>query len=231
MHLRKSSERRLWLSLASVAEKKIPHLDVLAGPNGGGKSSIVGAALIRQGVEYFNPDEAAARINAANPHLSLAEAQSAAWYEGRRLLERAIAERLDYAFETTLGGNTITSLLEQAMSFGTEVRVWYVALASADLHISRVRARVAKGGHDIPEERIRERYSRSILNLIRLMPELTELWVYDNTQQADPHKGETPEPLLIVHLKRGELENICELVSTPRWAKPIVIAALRMAGE
>ena len=79
--------------------------------------------LIEQGIEYFNPDEAAARIRAANPSISQDEAQSAAWYEGKRLLERSIAERLDYAFETTLGGNTIPALLEKALSVGIEVRI------------------------------------------------------------------------------------------------------------
>src|SRR5687767_15266725 len=71
--------------------------------------------LIEEGVEYFNPDEAAELIRVANPGITLEESQSAAWDEGRRLLERAINERLDYAFETTLGGRTIPALLEKAM--------------------------------------------------------------------------------------------------------------------
>jgi len=63
--------------------------------------------MFRQaGADYFNPDEATARILAANPDISTADANSAAWHEGKRLLERAIAERLDFAFETTLGGHT-----------------------------------------------------------------------------------------------------------------------------
>jgi len=199
---------------------------VLAGTNGAGKSSIAGAMLIEEGVEYFNPDEAAELIRLANPGITLEESQSAAWDEGRRLLERAINERLDYAFETTLGGRTIPTLLEKAMEVGTEVRIWYVGLTNVELHITRVLARVKKGGHDIPEERIRERYARSILNLIHLMPKLTELRVYDNSVEADPHTDATPEPRLIVHLNRGKLRNVCELASTPEWAKPIVLRAL-----
>lgn len=207
---------------------QIPRFYVLAGTNGGGKSSIAGALLTEQGVSYFNPDEAAALLGAANPQLSLEETQSMAWQQGKRLLERAIAERLDYAFESTLGGNTITSLLDNAMSSGVEVRIWYVGLASPELHIARVRARVARGGHDIPEQRIRERYTRSLLNLICLMPKLTELRVFDNTIEADPHTGAVPKPKLLVHLDHGKLVSVCELASTPAWAKPIVLAALRV---
>jgi predicted ABC-type ATPase len=203
-----------------------PRIYVLAGTNGAGKSSIAGAMLIEEGVEYFNPDEAAELIRVANPGITLEEAQSAAWDEGRRLLERAINERLDYAFETTLGGRTIPALLEKAMEVGIEVRIWYVGLTNAELHIARVRARAKRGGHDIPEERIRQRYPRSVFNLIQLVPKLTELRVYDNSVEADPHTGATPEPKLIVHLNRGKLLDVCELASTPKWAKPIILAAL-----
>jgi len=206
----------------------IPRIYVLAGTNGAGKSSIAGAMLLEHGVEYFNPDDAAAMIGAANPGISLPEAQSAAWHEGKRLLERAIAERLDYAFETTLGGTTIPALLKRAS--GVEVRVWYVGLASPELHIARVRARVTRGGHDVPEEKIRERYARSLLNLIRLMPKLTELRLYDNSFEADPETGAMPQPQLIVHVDEGKLASVCELASTPDWAKPVVLRALQISA-
>lgn len=54
------------------------------------------------GANYFNPDEAARKIADANPGMTMPEANGAAWNEGRRLLERAIAERLDLVLETTL---------------------------------------------------------------------------------------------------------------------------------
>ena len=50
--------------------------------------------------------------------------------------------------------------------------------------------------------------------------------MYENSVEADPHTGATPEPRLIVHLNRGKLLNVCELASTPEWAKPIVLTAL-----
>src|ERR1039458_157785 len=109
-----------------------PCIYVLAGANGAGKSSLGGAALLQHGVEYFNPDEAARRILAANPTIIQEDATSAAWHEGKRLLERAITERLNFAFETALGGNTIPALLERALESGIEVRVWYVGLNTPD---------------------------------------------------------------------------------------------------
>lgn len=187
----------------------------------------MGALLLQNGVEFFDPDHAARRILSANPGISQAEANAAAWHEGKRLLERAIAEKLDFAMETTLGGKTIANLLDKALSEGIEVRIWYVGLDGVELHIARVRKRVARGGHDIPEARIRERYVKSRINVIRLLPRLTELLLYDNSAEADPHAGKVPEPTLILHMVGGRAKEMCQLIRVPQWAKPIVAAALK----
>jgi predicted ABC-type ATPase len=179
------------------------------------------------GGEYYNPDEAAKRLMAARPGLKQSEANAAAWHQGRRLLERAIAERLDFAFETTLGGSTLARLLAQAAEKGAEVHMLYIGLSSPELHLARVRARVRAGGHDIPEADIRRRYEHSRLNLIHLLPKLASLRVYDNSADADPAKGRAPEPRLVLHIEKGKVRNPGDLARTPDWAKPIVAAALK----
>lgn len=203
-----------------------PTIHVLAGTNGAGKSSVGGAAFRQDGADYFNPDETARRVVAANPGITLEQANSIAWHEGKRLLECAIEKKLDLAFETTLGGNTITALLQRAAETGLDVRVWYVGLSSPELHIARVRARVAKGGHDIPESKIRERYHRSRANLVHLLPWLTSLRLYDNSEEGDP-ATEGPRPKLILRLDEGRIVQVLPMSEVPQWAKPIVIAALR----
>lgn len=205
-----------------------PTIHVLAGTNGAGKSSVAGAAFRKDGADYFNPDEATRRLVEANPGITLELANSIAWLEGKRLLECAIEEKLDLTFETTLGGNTITALLQHAAETGLDVRVLYVGLSSPELHIARVRARVAKGGHDIPEAKIRERYQRSRVNLIHLLPRLTSLRLFDNSEEGDP-ATEGPRPKLILHLDEGQIVQVLPMSEVPRWAKPIVIAALRRA--
>ena len=209
---------------------------VLAGCNGAGKSSIGGAALRQSGSDFFNPDEAARRIAAANatrnPPLTQAQINSAAWNEGRRLLERAIDERADFAFETTLGGKTMTALLEGASEAGLAIHIWFVGLTNVELHIDRVRRRVAKGGHAIPAEKIRERFENGRVNLIRLLPHLTELYLYDNSAEADPDAGAVPLPRRLLHYRRRRIvfpTNLKALLeATPAWAKPIVAAAIKL---
>jgi predicted ABC-type ATPase len=203
-------------------------LYVLAGVNGAGKSSIAGAAIRAAGGEYYNPDEAARELMAANPGLGQIEANAAAWQQGRKLLERAIDQRLDFTVETTLGGTTMPRLLAEAASRRIEVRIFYIGLASADAHIERVRQRVRAGGHDIPEADIRRRYRHSLLNLVQLLPALTELRVYDNSATADPAAGLAPLPVLVLHMQRGRIVGPPDLAGTPAWAKRIVAAALQL---
>ncbi len=217
-----------------------PRIFVLAGTNGAGKSSIGGANIRRRGGYYFNPDEAAAAIRLAQPHLSATQANSAAWHEGKRLLQQAIAHRQDYNFETTLGGRSLPRLLEDAAHQGFEVRIWYVGLSSPQHHIARVKARVAKGGHDIPEVDIRRRFDQSRLQLIQLLPHLTELRVYDNSIEGDPQAGLTPQPELVLHWQAAHAPSgrsarvakpvdASQLSVTPDWAKPLVAAAFKEA--
>jgi len=212
-----------------MSPKKSPLIYVIAGVNGAGKSSIQGAAILKANAHYYNPDEAAARLRAANPELTQIEANSAAWHNGVELLRKAIKERLDFSFESTLGASTIPGLLRDAANEGLHVRIWYVGLSSPELHIARVRQRVSRGGHSISEEDIRRRYERSRLNLIELIPHLIGLKVFDNSAEADPEEDQSPRPELLLHVENQQIVGPSDLTRTPAWAEPIVAAAIKHA--
>jgi hypothetical protein len=83
--------------------------------------------------------------------------------------------------------------------------MWYCGLNDAELHVARVRARVRRGGHDIPTGKIRERFDASRNNLCSLLPSLDELTLYDNSIEADPSSGVPPQPLQLLHLRDGKI--------------------------
>jgi len=147
-----------------------------------------------------------------------------------RQIRDAIRLRREHFFETTLGGSTIPGLLEAALDQGLEVRVWYAGLDSPERHLARVAARVHAGGHAIPEDDIRRRYDSGRVNLVRLLPRLTELRVFDNSAEADPARGGVPKPRLVLHWRDGRVEAPDDLAASPEWAKPIVAAALKAAA-
>jgi predicted ABC-type ATPase len=201
-----------------------PTITVLAGTNGAGKSSIGGAQLEAAHAPFYNPDIETRELMAANPGMTFVEANASAWRIGKERLETAIESRTNFNFETTLGGATITRLLTKAHANGLRVRAWYCGLRDAELHIARVRARVLRGGHDIAEQKIRERYDASRNNLCSILPSLGELMLYDNSEDADPHSGRAPRPVQLLHLRDGKILILASAM--PAWAKPIAAVAL-----
>jgi len=209
-----------------------PVLFVLAGVNGVGKSSVGGHLLRQAGVTWFNPD-AFARELTSIAGCDQETANALAWDDGLRRLDEAIANGRSYAFETTLGGRTITARL-RAAARTHDVLVWFCGLTSPELHIARVRLRVACGGHDIPEPTIRARYRSARRNLIRLMPHLAHVKVYDNSASVMPGEA-VPDPILVLEMKGGKLiwpgsDDLETLRQTPDWAKPLMEAALSLSS-
>lgn len=207
-----------------------PFIFVLGGVNGAGKSSVGGHLLTEHGLTWFNPDSYARALMARRP-MPLEDANAAAWNFGREQLAEAVAERKNFAFETTLGASTIPNLLIEA-SATHDVAMWYCGLASVDLHLRRVKARVASGGHDIPEAKIRERWAGSRRNLIRLLPHLARLQVFDNSAEATRGRP-VPAPVLLLEMTKARIlspdpADPRQLGAIPDWARPVVEAAIRL---
>jgi predicted ABC-type ATPase len=206
-----------------------PVLYVLAGVNGAGKSSIGGHLLERDGLTWFNPDTFAREFKAAIG-CDQETANAHAWQESIRRLDEAIAKGLNHAFETTLGGRTVTAKILEATKTH-DVLIWFCGLSSPELHIARVKARVAAGGHPIADEKVRERYPRVQLNLIKLMPHVAYIKVYDNSAEAAADAA-VPDPLLVLEMENGQVispapDDLKALQRAPEWSKPILEAALR----
>ena len=215
--------------MSAKRARKRPVILVLAGVNGAGKSSVGGAMLQEHGLTWFNPD-AFSRELMARAGIGKDAADAAAWAYGKARLEAAIADKTDFAFETTLGGRTMTRLIDAAAATHDVVMI-FCGLESVERHIARVRLRVRHGGHDIPEGRIRSRWSSARRNLIALLPRLAQLQLFDNSQEAAPG-ADIPEPVLLLEMKDGrvlhpERDDVMALEAMPDWAKPIVEAAFR----
>jgi predicted ABC-type ATPase len=209
-----------------------PLIFVLAGVNGAGKSSVGGAMLQEHGLDWFNPDTYA-RALVRELGLEQEEANAKAWQRGRAMLEAAIANRSNFAFETTLGGETISRLLGEASRTHSVVML-YCGLASPELHIARVAQRVAQGGHRIGSDKIRERWSASRLNLIQLLPKLARLQVFDNSASVEIGE-EIPDPVLVLEMQGSRVVvparlDAAAMAAVPAWARPIVEAAIQLAA-
>jgi predicted ABC-type ATPase len=209
-----------------------PFIFVLAGVNGAGKTSVGGAILQGHGLTWFNPDSHAREL-VRELGMDNTEANARAWNHGKSALEAAIANRTNYALETTLGGKTISGLLRKAAKTHS-VMMLYCGLSSPELHIARVAQRVAQGGHRIAERTIRTRWSTSRTNLVSLMPALTRLQVLDNSAQVDVGQ-DIPDAVLVLDVDEGRMRfpdhaNAKAMGAVPVWARPIVEAAIRLSA-
>lgn len=214
--------------MPASSKRARPFIFVLAGVNGAGKSSVGGALLADHGLTWFNPDSFARELT-AQFDMTPVEANSCAWETGRAQLEAAIASGQNYAFETTLGGNTMTDMLGGA-ALTHDVAMLYCGLSSVEKHMERVSLRVANKGHAIPENKIRERWVKSRANLIKLLPFLSRLQVFDNSVDAAPGQ-DIPDPVLVLEMVSAQVtfpdrDDAAALSATPEWARPIVQAAL-----
>lgn len=156
---------------------------IVAGPNGSGKSSAYQDANIEafgRSVWIINPDLLTARIRAVEGlELDAANLESIRRIEA--WLEASIRAHQTVGVETVLSTPKYRRLVAHAKQLGFQVRLIYVLLDSPDRNVERVRLRVLKGGHAVPEDKIRARYTRSLEQMPWFLAQADEAWLYDNS--------------------------------------------------
>ncbi len=157
----------------------MPELYIIAGCNGAGKSTAAYTLLpdIFNTVEFVNADEIARGLSPFN-------IEGVAFQAGRIMLERLnylISEKKSLAFETTLSGYTYFKLIEHAKQKNYTVCFFFVFLDSVDLAKQRVKIRVKKGGHSIPEHIIERRYVKGLINFSKYAQISDDWYIYDNS--------------------------------------------------
>lgn len=143
---------------------KAPVCRIIAGPNGAGKTTFALRYLpeVAPGTTFVNADLIAAGLSPLAPERGLLTASRLFL----RQIEQHVAERRDFAFETTLAGRGHRRLIRPLRAAGWRVELYYLALPSVELSGQRVAERVAHGGHSIAPADIVRRFPRSLRNLL-----------------------------------------------------------------
>ena len=197
--------------MASRRTPDAPALWIIAGPNGSGKSSAYGQSSVDEpmgSIWIINPDLLAQRIR-EQEGLEPVPANLAAVERIETWLYASVDTHQTIGVETVLSTDKFRRLVEHARARGFSVNLIYVYLASVELNIERVKTRVRKGGHDVPEDRIRTRRLRSFDQFGWFFTEADRADVFDNS-------GATPTRVLA---KRG-----LEIVAYDRLPEEMVDA-------
>jgi predicted ABC-type ATPase len=147
-----------------------PTVLVFAGPNGSGKSTLTKQMPIC-GV-YINADDFKKEY-----HLSDLEAAQ----QAEAFRNKFVDTKTDFTFETVLSTERNLLLLRKAKENGYKIQCVYILTCNADINVARVKSRVLEGGHEVPEEKIRSRYIKSLGILPQLIDACNEILVFDNS--------------------------------------------------
>lgn len=175
-----------------------PNVYIIADPNGAGKTTFAKEFLPNYADcrNFLNADLIAQGVSPFSPH-------AVAFRAGRLMLEEIslVAKRREsFGFETTLSGRSYQRLIGDLERRGYEVHFYFLWIPTVQLALARIRTRVLKGGHDVPEVVVRRRFERSIHNFLLAYRFLGDSWMlFDNS-------GATP--MVIAFEKRGSLRII-----------------------
>jgi predicted ABC-type ATPase len=153
---------------------------IIAGPNGAGKTTFAREFLPREAEcpDFVNVDLISAGLSPFDP-------QRAALRAGRLMLQeirRRIRAGESFAFETTLSVRLYARLIPRWRVAGYHVKLIFLGLPAAELALARVSARVAQGGHDVPEQVVRRRFDAGLQNFEKVYRALVSSWAwYDNS--------------------------------------------------
>jgi predicted ABC-type ATPase len=156
---------------------------IIAGPNGAGKTTFATEFLPREAgcPGFINADVIAAGLSPGDPLGAALEAGRVMLEEIRRRVEAGES----FAFETTLAGRSYARQIPLWRARGYHVKLFFLSLPTEDMAVSRVAARVALGGHDVPEEVIRRRYHAGLRNFDKIYKHLVSGWIlYDNAGRS-----------------------------------------------
>lgn len=174
-----------------------PRYIIVAGVNGSGKSTFYRSTpSLFMNTKRINADEI---LKSNGGDWKKMSDNMKAMRAVIQLMNQAIENHISFHQETTLSGQGQKKWIEKAKQNGYEVTLLYVGIKDADLAVERVKQRVAKGGHGIPEETIRKRFQQSLKNLEIIAPLCDCVELYDNTdsfisvyERKDNHIVTTP---------------------------------------
>ena len=153
---------------------------IIAGPNGAGKTTFAREFLPKEAgvIHFINTDLLAAGLSPLKPEIAALKAGKLFLKE----LDRLAAASVDFAFESTLSGLTYVSQLKRWRAGGYRIEIVFLRLASPQLALRRVAARVKQGGHNVPRADVLRRFERSWKNFQIFYKPLANAWkVYDNS--------------------------------------------------
>jgi len=118
-----------------------------------------------------------------------------------------IQKRQSITTETVFSHESKLTFVKQARKKNFRTYLYFIATSSTDINILRIHSRAYKGGHNVPEEKVKSRYSKSILLLQKSIAVFDRVYIFDNSGK---------EIQLIASYENSQLEKVYADV-IPDW--------------
>jgi predicted ABC-type ATPase len=163
----------------------VPRLLLFAGPNGSGKSTLTTPATLNAFDiplnRYINADEIARELARTTPDIPQETREQEAFRRARTLRVAYREGGISFAFETVFSHPSTLLDMQKCQQAGFDVVVLFVTTSNVAINVARVARRFQSGGHNVPEDRIRQRYARTMALLPRIIEQADRAFVYDNS--------------------------------------------------
>lgn len=198
------------------------------GPNGSGKSSAI-KTIGLDDMTIPGTDEPLYSVNADTIAKAMrregftgddAALAKAAQRRADQIRERLLEQGYSFVNETVGSHPSRVEFLEKARGIGYTVVVLFVSTESAEINVRRVEERVARGGHDVPREKILQRYERT-MRLARDYLEVADCFIaFDNS--ADNVQGGNEAMRRLLTAYRGEI-RLTSAGREVKWVKEYLL--------
>lgn len=131
------------------------------------------------------------------------------------LRQKLILSKASFTVETVMSHSGKVDLLRSAQSAGYRTYLYYIATDDPQINISRVRNRVQRGGHPVPEDKIVERYHRSLALLLDAVRATNRAYIFDNSGDQGTHTW-------LAEITDGKTLEL-KVNSAPAWFKKALL--------
>ena len=183
-----------------------PIIVAIAGSNGAGKTTFHAAFLQEAGLPFINADRLARELEV--------DAYTAAEIADS-LRREFVKQRESFVFETVFSDpvGSKVAFLKASFEAGYTVVLCFIGISSPETSDQRVAMRVSQGGHDVPLNKLIERFPRTMSNLKAAISVLPHVWVFDNDDLREPFR-------VIAKFEARQLTQLNKPV--PKWLRPLL---------